>query len=82
MASNVELSPHFLSGIQAEQEHPVMTKHAPEAPPASCSLSSFFECFVLTANQVIFALQKQPKIMRLMNNWLRVSVQLVEVNLQ
>lgn len=39
VASNVELSSQFLSGSQAEQQHPV-TKHAPEAPPASCSPSS------------------------------------------
>lgn len=34
----------------------------------------FAECFVLTANQVVFALQNATKIMRWMSNWLRVSV--------
>lgn len=42
---------------------------------SSLALSQqFAECFVLTANQVIFALQNATKIMRWMNNWLRVSV--------
>lgn len=59
VASNVELSPHFLSGSQAEQEHPV-TKHAWGTAGLVFS-QQFVECFVLTANQVIFALQKATK---------------------
>lgn len=60
VAFNVELSPHFLSGSQAELGASCdKTRAWGTAGPMFSQ--QFVECFVLTANQVIFALQKATK---------------------
>lgn len=47
---------------EAKQSRSILWQNTPEAPLASLVFSQqFVECFVLTANQVIFALQKATK---------------------